>query len=144
MDRRVFLSTAASVGATVALTGCIGSSAEGDYDIGMSTNRYRPNTFEVEPGTTVVWRNTSKQGHTITAYEDDIPDGADYWASGGYDSESEAREAWRSSSGGRLVQGDTFEHEFTTLGTHSYVCIPHEPNGMAGAIVVTENPDNDQ
>ncbi len=144
MDRRVFLSTVASVGTTVAIAGCIGGSAQEDYDIGMSTNRFRPNTFEVEPGTTVVWQNTSKQGHTITAYGDDIPDEAEYWASGGFDSESDAREAWRSSTGGLITQGKTFEHEFTTLGTHSYVCIPHEADGMSGAIVVTENPSNDQ
>jgi len=142
MDRRVFLSTAVGVGASLAITGCIGSSAEGDYDVGMSTNRFKPNTIEVEPGTTVVWQNTSKQGHTVTASESDIPDGADYWASGGFDSESDARDAWTSSSGGLLTQGETFEHEFTTLGTHNYVCIPHETNGMAGAVVVTENPED--
>jgi plastocyanin len=98
--------------------------------------------FEVQPGTTVVWKNTSKQGHTVTAYQDERPTGADYWATGGYDSESEAREAWRSSAGGRLGQGETYEHEFTVPGTHAYVCIPHEPSGMTGVVTVTGDTDS--
>jgi plastocyanin len=139
MDRRTFLTTATGIGATVTLAGCLGSSASGDYDIGMSTSRFKPASIEVAPGTTVVWRNTSKQGHTITAYGDQLPSEAEYWATGGYDSESAAREAWRSSGGGRLSQGQTFEHEFTVPGTHSYVCIPHERSGMAGVVTVTED-----
>ena len=137
MDRRTFLTTATGIGATVTLAGCLGSSASGDYDIGMSTVRFKPANLEVSPGTTVVWKNTSKQGHTVTAYEDEIPGAAEYWATGGYDSESAARKAWRSSGGGRLGQGDTFEREFTVPGTHAYVCIPHEQSGMAGTVTVT-------
>lgn len=141
MDRRTFLTAATGIGATVTLAGCLGSSASGDYDIGMSTNRFKPASLEVAPGTTVVWKNTSKQGHTVTAYEEQIPAEAEYWATGGHDSESAAREAWRSSAGGRLLQGETFEREFTVPGTHSYVCIPHEQSGMAGVITVTEDAD---
>ncbi|WP_302080351.1 plastocyanin/azurin family copper-binding protein [Salinibaculum rarum] len=138
MDRRTFLQSAAGIGATVTVAGCIGGSADrGDYDIGMSTRAFRPMALEVEPGTTVVWKNTSKQGHTVTAYEEEIPSEADYWATGDFDSESAAREAWRSSAGGRLGQGETYEREFTVPGTHAYVCIPHEPSGMAGSVTVT-------
>jgi plastocyanin len=139
MDRRTFLTTATGIGATVTLAGCLSSEASGDYDIGMSTSRFKPASIEVAPGTTVVWRNTSKQGHTVTAYEDQLPSGAEYWATGGHDSESAARKAWRSSGGGRLSQGQTFEHEFTVPGTHNYVCIPHEQSGMAGVVTVTED-----
>jgi plastocyanin len=139
MDRRTFLTSATGIGATMTLAGCLGSSASGDYDIGMSTSRFKPSTLEVAPGTTVVWRNTSKQGHTVTAYEDGIPAEADYWSTGDYDSESAAREGWRSSGGGRLAAGDTYEREFTVVGSHNYVCIPHEQSGMAGAITVTED-----
>jgi plastocyanin len=139
MDRRTFLTAATGLGATVTLAGCLGSSAAGEYDIGMSTSRFKPASLEVTPGTTVVWKNTSKQGHTITAYEDQLPAEADYWATGEYDSESAARKAWRSSGGGRLSQGETYEREFTVPGRHSYVCIPHEQSGMAGMVTVTED-----
>ncbi len=142
MDRRTFLKTATGIGATVTVAGCIGGSSGGDYDIGMSTRAFKPASLEVQPGTTVVWKNTSKQGHSVTAYEDQLPAGANYWASGGYGSEKQARRAWRSATGGRLGQGDTFEREFTVTGTHNYVCIPHEQSGMAGVITVTEDADS--
>ncbi|WP_340099431.1 plastocyanin/azurin family copper-binding protein [Salinibaculum salinum] len=143
MDRRTFLQSAAGIGATVTVAGCIGGSADdGNYDIGMSTVAFTPANLEVQPGTTVVWKNTSKQGHTVTAYEDEIPSEADYWATGGYDSESKAREAWRGSAGGRLGQGETYEREFTVPGTHAYVCIPHEQSGMAGVVTVTGDADS--
>lgn len=141
MDRRTFLTTATGIGATVTLAGCLGSSASGDFDIGMSTRRFKPADFEVSPGTTVVWNNTSSHAHTITAYQDQLPEGADYWASGGFDSESAAREGWRRSGKGGLTQGETYEREFTVPGTHSYVCIPHEQSGMAGVIRVTTDAD---
>jgi plastocyanin len=140
MRRRAFL---AVVGAsTVPLAGCFGSgdaSGTAEYDIGMSVSRFRPAEFAVSPGTTVVWRNTSKSTHTVTAYENAIPEAADFWASGGFDGESAARESWRQSGSGGLRQSETYEHTFTTPGTHNYVCIPHEPNGMVGKIVVSED-----
>jgi len=140
MRRRAFLATLGA--STVTLAGCLGSgSASGntDYDIGMSVSRFRPAEFAVTPGTTVVWRNTSKSTHTITAYQNSIPEAAEFWASGGFDSEEAARQSWRKSGTGGLRQGETYEHTFTTPGTHNYVCIPHEPNGMVGVIVVSED-----
>lgn len=140
MRRRVFL---ASVGAVTAGTaGCLGSgSSQEPWDVGMSTRRYRPGTFAVTPGTTVVWLNTSKQGHSVTAYEDAIPEDADYFASGGYDSEAAARQAWRDETGGRLIEGDRFEHTFEVPGSYQYFCIPHETAGMVATIEVTEDAD---
>lgn len=137
MDRRTFLAGAAGLAVAGSVAGCSGTSASEDYDIGMTTRRFRPAEIEVEPGTTVVWRNTSSHAHTVTAYEEEIPDGTEYWASGGFDSEADARDAWRAESGGALYQGDTYSREFTEPGIHSYVCIPHEPGGMAGAVIVS-------
>ena len=107
--------------------------------MGMSTRRFRPGSFAVTPGTTVVFLNTSKQGHSVTAYEDGIPDEADFFASGGYDSEEAARQAWRDETGGRLLEGDAFEHTFEVPGSYQYFCIPHEAAGMVGTIEVTED-----
>jgi len=137
MDRRAFLRAAVPT-AAVGLAGCIGGSTPTDYDVGMGAKEFRPETLEVTAGTTVTWLNTNKQGHTVTAYEDSLPDGADYFASGGFDSEQEAREAWGNSSGGTIFEGQTFEHTFEVAGEYPYLCIPHERGGMAGTVVVTE------
>jgi plastocyanin len=140
MNRRRFLTVAAGVGTTLSLAGCVGGSAQpsGDYDVGMSVSKFRPASVTVEVGDTVVWRNTSKQGHTVTAYEAQIPDSADFFASGGFDSEAEARTKYSNSSAGVLGASETYEHEFTVPGDYTYFCIPHERAGMAGTVTVVE------
>lgn len=97
---------------------------------------YEPPKIEVEAGTTVTWENVGSIGHTITAYEDDIPDDADYWASGGFDSQDAAVEGYESDGEGNVEAGESWEHTFETKGTHEYYCIPHEMNGMVGTVKV--------
>jgi plastocyanin len=145
MNRRVYL---AAVGTATAasLSGC--SSALGvlqgdpctgaDCHIGMNRTEFLPDVYEVSVGETVVWKNTSEADHTITAYGGRIPDGAEYFATGGYEDQESAYEAWYDDRGGRLGSRQTFEHTFETTGTHEYVCIPHERADMTGEIVVTE------
>jgi len=137
MERRSFLRAAVPATA-IGIAGCIGGSADTDYDVGMGAVEFRPTTLRVEPGTTVTWLNTNKQGHSVTAYEDGLPEGADYFASGGFDSESAARESWGNSSGGTMFEGETFEHTFEVTGEYPYFCIPHESSGMVGSVVVTD------
>ncbi|MFH5799037.1 plastocyanin/azurin family copper-binding protein [Haladaptatus sp. CMAA 1911] len=145
MNRRAFL--AGVVGATSAtLAGCSsvmnmgsgsGSTSGDDFDIGMSAMAFHPTKFEVKAGTTVVWKNTGMRRHSVTAYEDGIPDDADYFASGGYDTERAARDAWTQGKGA-VDQGRTYEHTFTVPGNYAYFCIPHEKAGMSGVVVVKE------
>jgi len=136
MDRRAFLRAAVPT-AAVGLAGCIGSGEPTDYDVGMGAVVFRPETLEVEAGTTVTWLNTSKQGHSVTAYEDSLPEGAEYFASGGFDSEKAAEDSWGNSSGGTMFEGQTYEHTFEVPGEYPYFCIPHEESGMVGSVVVT-------
>jgi plastocyanin len=136
MERRGFLRAAVPT-AAVGLAGCIGGRANADYDVGMGAKVFRPTTLEVEVGTTVTWLNTSKQGHSVTAYESGLPEGADYFASGGYESEQAARDAWGNSTGGTLFEGQEYEHTFEIPGEYPYFCIPHERGGMVGSVVVT-------
>jgi len=144
MDRRAFLRNAGTVVAAAALAGCGESSGEtGDHDVGMTARKFDPATIEVSPGTTVVWKNTSSHAHTVTAYEDSVPDEADYWATGGFDSQSAAENGWLDGNEGALYQDETFERTFETLGTHNYFCVPHEAGGMVGAVVVTEDASTD-
>lgn len=95
---------------------------------------FDPKTIEVSAGTTVTWKNTGSIGHTITAYEDKIPDGAAYFASGGFDSEQAAKDGYPTK--GNVVAGESYEHTFETTGTYEYYCIPHELNGMVGTVKV--------
>jgi plastocyanin len=143
MDRRTFLAGAASAG-TLSLAGCSAlrggsaSAAPTDYDVGMGAAFFRPTEVEVEVGETVVWANTGSRRHTVTAYENQIPDEVEYFASGGFESEEAARKGWMDSFGGYIGSGQTYEHTFEVPGTYHYFCIPHEPEGMVGQVVVTE------
>jgi len=135
MKRRAFLAT----GSATLFGGCTALvSGSGDYDVGMTSMAFEPETLEVEVGTTVVWQNTNSRAHTVTAYQDAIPDGAAYFATGGFDSEAAAREQWFQNGDGNLYGGDTFSYTVEVPGTYEYFCIPHESGGMAGTIEVTE------
>ncbi|WP_330632461.1 plastocyanin/azurin family copper-binding protein [Halocatena halophila] len=139
MDRRAFLSGATTVVA-VGLTGCLSRSSLGatDFDIGMDSDAFDPEEFTIETGDTVIWGNPSSRAHSVTAYEATLPDGAAYFASGGFDTERDARDSWREhtgSAGGKILSGETYEHTFEIPGTYPYFCIPHE-NVMTGRIHV--------
>lgn len=153
-SRRGFLRGAAVGAAGVAgaggATGTAGAQEDGngggDGDGGGSKTVdmtdglvFEPATIKVTPGTTVVWENVGTVGHTVTAYEDDIPDDATYFASGGFDSEQAARDGYSSNSAGDIPGGESYEHTFEVLGTYEYFCIPHEPAGMIGTIEVVES-----
>jgi len=142
MKRRDFLQTVPGatlgLGALTATAGCL--SDDGDYDVGMQSNAFVPETIEISVGDEVVWKNTGSRNHTVTAYESQIPEGADYFASGDFTSEQAARDAWAKQldGGGDIRPGASFSHAFEVAGTYAYFCIPHEPAGMVGTVVVTE------
>lgn len=140
MHRRTYLGVTGG-GLLTGLAGCFGGSGQptGDYDVGMSMSRFRPEELTVAAGTTVVWHNTSSHSHTVTAFQGSYPDGAEYWASGGHDSEEEATQAWNDSTGvGTLEPDDSYEHTFAVPGTYTYYCIPHLSADMVGKIVVED------
>ena len=136
MRRRTLL---ASLGGAVSvgLAGCLGGSAElAENEVGMSTRRFEPTSKVVEAGTTVRWRNTDRGVHTVTAYDGETPEEAAYFATGGFNSEQAAKDAWYSTTGGGLDPGETFEYTFEIPGDYGYVCLPHEEGGMIGTIIV--------
>ena len=150
MQRRTYLAGLGSAG-LAGLAGCttVGDVTGGllgdsdEYHIGMTRNEFIPNEYEATVGETVVWKNTSGALHTVTAYEDSVPDGADYFCSGGFDSQDEAEAAWEENYGGAIDVGETFEYTFETPGSYPYYCIPHERDGrgggwMMGLVRVTE------
>lgn len=129
---------------SVPLAGCSGSSdgADGGGDFGPRTVEttdqlaFDPAELPAKPGQRVIWENVGAAEHTVTAYEDRIPDDAAYFASGGFGSEPAARDAYPADGG--IPSGESFEHVFETTGTFEYFCIPHEASGMKGIIVVDE------
>lgn len=92
-----------------------------------------PEALTVTTGSTVVWRNVGSVSHTVTAYEGDIPGGAGYFASGGFETESAARDGFPE---GEITEGGSYSHTFDTTGEYRYFCIPHEQAGMIGTVTV--------
>jgi plastocyanin len=97
-----------------------------------------PETLTVSVGDTVTWENVGSIGHSVTAYEDELPEGAEYFASGGFDSEQAAKDAYApgDTDAGDIPGGESWEYTFETAGTYEYFCIPHEQAGMVGTIEV--------
>lgn len=134
VTRRGFLRTAAAVPATAA-TATSGASAQDQFTIEMTDGLvFDPDEATVAPGTTVVWENVGTVGHSTTAYEDEIPDEAEYFASGGFDSEQAARNAYPE---GEVAGGESYQHTFEVEGTYGYFCIPHESAGMVAELAVS-------
>lgn len=101
-----------------------------------------PERIVVDLGQTVTWWNTDYNRHSVTAYEKRIPEGAEYFSTGGYESEGAARKEgyeWQN----LLKEREKFQHTFETPGYYHYYCIPHEGfDTMAGTVVVRTREGN--
>ena len=130
------IGTALAIGTFAGCTGGGGNDGGGGTTVDMTDDlTFEPATLSVAVGDTVTWRTVGSVGHTVTAYEAELPSGAAYFASGGFESEAEARRAYPD---GNVPGGDSYEHTFETPGTYPYFCIPHERTGMKGTIEVAE------
>jgi plastocyanin len=117
----------------LALGAC--SSGDGNTVAMQSGQRFEPEVLTVDAGETVTFVNESDDAHTVTAYENEIPEAAPYFSSGGFANENEARDDL---AGGLLSAGEKFDVRFEMPGTYQYFCIPHEDSGMTGRIVVEQ------
>jgi plastocyanin len=135
MNRRAFLALAGT-GVSATLAGCFDGEAAAAEDnrVTMTQVKFRPKELTVSAGTTVTWDNTSSHSHTVTG--SGIPDEAEYFASGGFESYDAAKDGWDKNAGGKLEPGDTFEHTFQVPGRYDYVCIPHLRADMVGVVHV--------
>lgn len=111
---------------------------DADHVVDMTAVAYEPAELTVQVGDTVAWKHTEGEPHTVTASGDDLPDGATYWASGGFDSEDAATTGWENGKGA-VTSGESYVHTFETAGEHAYYCIPHETLDMTGTVVVEES-----
>ncbi|MFB6304721.1 MAG: plastocyanin/azurin family copper-binding protein [Haloferacaceae archaeon] len=135
----------AGLGVAVAGTaGCLGGSGGGDGDAESPPadatvrltpeEEFHPASVRVGTGGTVRWSHEGRRLQTVTAYEDRIPPGADYFASGGAEREVGARILYPLV--GSLERGDQYRHTFDTPGEYAYFSIPSEGAGMTGRVVV--------
>ena len=97
--------------------------------------RFDPISLRVRAGATVTFANASAEAHTVTADAEEIPGDAQYFASGGFETEDDARD---NLADGIIGQEGEYEVTFGVAGTYEYFCIPHESQGMRGTIVVEE------
>jgi plastocyanin len=130
---RVRAALRAAAGAAVVAVLAASCSSDGNEVSVDGSHRYEPGSLTISVGERVSWVNAGSEAHTVTAYEDGLPEGADYWASGGAPSEEAAREDLAQ---GLMKEGESFEVTLDEPGTYRYFCIPHEADGMKGTIVV--------
>ena len=118
--------------ALVALVACDGGT---ETEILMEAHVFQPATLTISAGESITWVNDSDEAHTVTAFEESFPAGAEYFSSGGSSSEAEANELLPD----ELIEpGESFEVTLEEPGTYSYYCIPHRTDQMRGMIVVEE------
>lgn len=135
----------------LSIPGCIGigtpgpapRNGEGTLIEMTDDNRYGPDSVTISVGEPVVWRNVGYAPHTVTAYEDEIPTDAAYFASGGFTNEVAAQDG-ASTGDGVLDGGEEYSHNFDVAGAYAYYCIPHEDAGMTGTVTVEQTAETGQ
>jgi plastocyanin len=137
VSRRGFLTAAAGTAAATAASGTAAAQEGTTHTVDMTDELvFDPEEITIAPGDTVVWENVGTVGHSVTAYEDEIPEEAEYFASGDFDGEQAARDGYPSQ--GDIPGGESYEHTFEVTGEYGYFCIPHEAVGMVGTVIVQE------
>lgn len=132
--RRAILRTVGGSLLSTGAVGCLNLGRASDREVRMTDGfAYEPMAATVERGETLTWRNVGEVDHTVTAYQDELPDGAAYFASGGFESETAARNQLTQ---GLIDGGETYQHTFEQPGSYRYFCIPHEDAGMVGTVEV--------
>lgn len=125
---------------TAVVAGC-GSSENGTAGYGdngeaamvemTSARAFSPREVTIRAGETVIWKNSSKDVHTVTAdpmramkkENVSMPPGAKPFHSGD------------------IQPGKTWRMTFPVAGTYKYVCTHHELQGMMGTVTVKPSAD---
>jgi len=108
---------------------------DADHIVNVQAVAFEPEELTIQQGDTVAWKHAAGEPHNVVAYEGEIPEDAEYWASGGFENEEAAREGWEEGKGA-VQSGQSYVHTFEATGTHEYFCVPHEAAGMVGSITV--------
>lgn len=87
---------------------------------------FEPASIKVRAGQTVMWKNSSREVHTVTADDRKATDAQDV----------ELPKGAKRFDSGFLNPGQSYEQTFKTPGTYRYVCTLHEAQHMIGQIIV--------
>lgn len=79
----------------------------------------------MSPSENAIDEHVDGEADTVFAYDRKIPEGAAYWASGGFESQDATEAGWEEAAGA-VQSGQSSVHTFETTGTHEYYCAPHE------------------
>lgn len=106
-----------------------GSSSNGGVtEITMTDDdAFKPEQVTIRAGTTVRWKNASKDAHTVTDDPHVASDAKDVSFPAGA----------KPFNSGKIKPGGTFEQKFTIPGSYRYICKPHEDMDMKGKVTVT-------
>ncbi|MDB2272927.1 DUF5059 domain-containing protein, partial [Halorubrum ezzemoulense] len=72
---------------------------DADHVVNMQAVAFEPEELTIQQGDTVAWKHAAGEPHNVVAYEGEIPEDAEHWASGGFESEEAAREGWEDGEG---------------------------------------------
>ena len=75
-NRRTFLRFGAATLVSIGTAGCLNGQSSTTRTVTMRGLAFKLKTATINPGQTVIWKNTSDVDYTVTAYEDEIPDAA--------------------------------------------------------------------
>jgi plastocyanin len=92
----------------------------------MSDMSFTSPIVTVNPGQTVVWKNTSNTMHNVVDDAAQAVSAADVRLPAGV----------KPFGSGYLQPGQTYQRTFSVPGAYRYVCTLHESGGMKGMIVV--------
>ena len=95
-----------------------------DVKVEISDKGFQPQQAEVTAGQSVIWMNTSKHEHTVTARAAAAPE---------QDEKDKSKPAFDS---GPIKPGMTFSFNFDKAGTYPYACSIDKT--MTGVVVVRE------
>lgn len=99
------------------------TAAETTSTVEISLLAFKPETFTVDAGAEVSWKQNDIGAHTVTS-------GTIEQSSGGVTQQADGR-----FDSGEIPKGETFEFTFTEAGTYPYFCRLH-PATMRGEILV--------
>jgi plastocyanin len=128
--RRLLVAVAAT-----GLTLLLACSDEANIVTMNGDRNFVPDAITVSSGEEITFENIGVEAHTVTAYGRRIPEGADYFASGGFRSEAAAR---ASIAEALITEGESYAVTLEVPGSYHYVCLTHEQQGMRGSINVVD------
>ena len=104
-----------------------------DHVVHMGEHSFFPESLTIQQDESVGWVNGTGIAHSVTASV--VPDRADYFASGGFNSKDAARSDWYGPREGDVLPTEPYTHTFETVGEYEYYCILHDL-WMRGTITV--------